>query len=1244
MSKKVSRFEQFKVNQKTEIESASRLKNKLLLLANDMLKAKQISKAVFNKMEKLTIQRTRRNTLVENLEGLQAIKEQFKSKQADQRETKTNTKKYSIQELKQLQKDIKADNDVTYQVYIKYKMYVRPDRPNRPIEEIVIDHQKIKAQSYINNESIKVNGTKNIKYNLKLFINSLMESPYTYKVDILKVIINKEIISDSKYRWLGAEKKQKRIKKGQDWIRYFKAWNATFTHHKYNLDNNNEIPFECVPNALFKMYGNRQNKGYIASIAKGGIEYVKRKLDGYEISDLDFGLDMVKEDKKGYTPDQILKFCSDHKIRCFGYDWKMEQFITNKYDGITFNHDNLPAFVFYMNDEHIYLIQDQEIRHAILRTSNKNDIISLIAKQKERKAVTEQAVAVDLPFDEWANVSDTKIYITKQRLVHDKFYSLVCNGDVYNNKLKMSEGEGVIRFEYKNKNTIIYNPDYHEVMETLKKLESEKYTFSNQRLNTLAKEVLDKEFGGLPESSMNQQGDEIFHSDFIRNCQFNGWISEPEDGKLHAYDYNKHYTSCLRGDGLRYGFPIYNVFDEIQPFSGSIRTGFYFVETQNFFPFRGNGWYDADLVYFGVWHNIIDVDNIKFQYCSSQELGPDHFKAFIAMVYEKFENPKAAINKMIGCFGHDYKNKNTHHFTSDARNVFLEVVNNPDASVKYIYHNEFLDNSDNKVVKVEEIEVSDYISSDKPVCFHLYNNKRVKHLFNSLPLFYKIYNVSAMKMYQMAQKVGGTVRGIFTDTIIFEGAITKPACDASVIGGIRKSNLKSFTHVMDTQPRNDKYKHVANQFTYISDFKLEDGKGVFITGLGGTGKSYTINQLKSQLQPEEFRVCTPTLKSALIVDAVTVYNLFNINPHDHTYCKSTVEKLRKEGVKYIFIDEVSMINSKVWACIRDFKKIYGFIFILSGDFLQLPPVEAIEYNVMDSQVFHYICDGQIMELTKNWRAAECPEFKSFSDDLITVRNKQSIDFKAYGRKACRRSLCWTNRTRNVINKKWMLQEAEGKKCFLINNWKVFSGLPIIANVTRVFKESKEKIVNNEEFTVDAVLPKTIKISNDRISLEILHSELKHFELAYCLTVHKSQGSTYNFEYSIYEYHRFDSRMLYTAMSRATEKSYVNFVYIKTDVRQGFIYKITSPNGKIYIGSTTTSILQRFEEHRKCDDNSPLHRDMQAHPEGWKIEQVDALEYVDEQELLIAETCQMISHDSINNGYNTKYSVDLLNLY
>ena len=31
-----------------------------------------------------------------------------------------------------------------------------------------------------------------------------------------------------------------------------------FKYHGYNVDLNNEIPYECVPNALVKMYGKQE--------------------------------------------------------------------------------------------------------------------------------------------------------------------------------------------------------------------------------------------------------------------------------------------------------------------------------------------------------------------------------------------------------------------------------------------------------------------------------------------------------------------------------------------------------------------------------------------------------------------------------------------------------------------------------------------------------------------------------------------------------------------------------------------------------------------------------------------------------------------------------------------------------------------------------------------------------------------------------------------------------------------------
>ena len=166
--------------------------------------------------------------------------------------------------------------------------------------------------------------------------------PYVNKVIILRVVINKHDKDSNYFWWKGGGK----TKTG---IQYMKAWGANFKYHGFKVDMNDETPFECIPNALVKMYGNKDVNGrsqkYISAVCKGGIDYVKSVLDTYAEPDnnLDEGITNAKP--KGYTPHDILCFCNKFKIKCFGYDFKMERFMTNHDYDISWSKD-LPAFVF----------------------------------------------------------------------------------------------------------------------------------------------------------------------------------------------------------------------------------------------------------------------------------------------------------------------------------------------------------------------------------------------------------------------------------------------------------------------------------------------------------------------------------------------------------------------------------------------------------------------------------------------------------------------------------------------------------------------------------------------------------------------------------------------------------------------------------------------------------------------------------------------------------------------------------
>jgi hypothetical protein len=55
-------------------------------------------------------------------------------------------------------------------------------------------------------------------------------------------------------------------------------------------------------------------------------------------------------------------------------------------------------------------------------------------------------------------------------LVHDSFYKLNIQGDIYHGQLKMNDKEGIIKLQHKN-NVFIFNPDYHIVKTTIKAFE-----------------------------------------------------------------------------------------------------------------------------------------------------------------------------------------------------------------------------------------------------------------------------------------------------------------------------------------------------------------------------------------------------------------------------------------------------------------------------------------------------------------------------------------------------------------------------------------------------------------------------------------------------------------------------------------------------------------------------------------------------------------------------------------------------
>ncbi len=134
-----------------------------------------------------------------------------------------------------------------------------------------------------------------------------------------------------------------------------------------------------------------------------------------------------------------------------------------------------------------------------------------------------------------------------------------------------------------------------------------------------------------------------------------------------------------------------------------------------------------------------------------------------------------------------------------------------------------------------------------------------------------------------------------------------------------------------------------------------------------------------------------------------------------------------------------------------------------GDFYQLPSVEAEanHYAVVHSKVFAEICDGRMLELTRNYRAENDVDFAEFIADLRIKKNGGKPNFKTYGTAECRKSLCWTYKTRKAINYKWMHKEASDKNYIIINNFKYV--LDYKSYVKTMTINKMDELKNNEEF-------------------------------------------------------------------------------------------------------------------------------------------------------------------------------------
>lgn len=371
--------------------------------------------------------------------------------------------------------------------------------------------------------------------------------------------------------------------------------------------------------------------------------------------------------------------------------------------------------------------------------------------------------------------------------------------------------------------------------------------------------------------------------------------------------------------------------------------------------------------------------------------------------------------------------------------------------------------------------------------------------------------------------------------------------------------------------------------------KAMEGRNLFITGSAGVGKSYLVNEIVNKFHEDRKRViiCASTGIAARTIGGYTLHHQFHID-----ITKDDITDTKKNDwiktTDLIVIDEISMVSFHLFNKIGKEIKTHNpkCQLIVIGDFFQLPPVitnstMAIIRRRGYSNVKEDECHCFHSKYWKEFNFETCvlteamrQEDQNFSTALYDLsRGSLTDEDKTYLRKAQENplitdddviSLCCTNKLADQINND-KLNEIKGKEfVFKAKTWGKY-------DKDAAPKELKVKIgakvmilINNtEEDYCNGDLGFITEISDNSITVELVnggevtvepykfcsyifedgknkivgHITQFPIKLAWAITVHKSQGQTFNKVNFLYKKGHFEGApqnlsLLYVGMSRA----------------------------------------------------------------------------------------------------------------
>lgn len=385
------------------------------------------------------------------------------------------------------------------------------------------------------------------------------------------------------------------------------------------------------------------------------------------------------------------------------------------------------------------------------------------------------------------------------------------------------------------------------------------------------------------------------------------------------------------------------------------------------------------------------------------------------------------------------------------------------------------------------------------------------------------------------------------------------------------SNINPMPSIQESMPHIENlekylgYSLSAQQKSALKNILTQ--KVSILTGGPGVGKTTLVQSLVRVLQQHHkiTLLCAPTGKAAKRlrettgVKATTIHRALGIDPVSKQFLHHQNNPLK---VEYCIVDESSMIDITLFAALLKALPSQACVLFV-GDVDQLPSVGpgAVLYDMIQTQrisvialteIFRQAQTSYIIRYAHQIRQAKMPSFEQISDDcdcyfiereddeaciktletLITQRIPQKFGLEP---KKDIQILCPMHKGKlgtvacNEAMQSWLHSSTPDRHNSVL-------GFRIGDKVIQLRNNYDKDVFNGDSGFIMHIDPtqKTLEVQFDDSRVSYYFDELDELQLAYAISIHKSQGSEFPcviLPISTSQYMMLEKNLIYTAMTR-----------------------------------------------------------------------------------------------------------------